>query len=351
MNTPNNRLQLVDMMIGFVMILVVLGHMSFNFAPQWYNEIFHTWIYSFHMELFIFLSALLIRYSYKGVHNFRQYIHYEWRKFRKFFFPFILVGVVVGLSSAYLNDTIKAQGGWFGTLWNELALLLTWPMQSHASFLWYIYILMGFYLISPLYFKLSRWQKMILCLFSIVPTLPEITYHFGAALFCKYLFFYALGVLCAEGIEDLRKLQWWHWMLSSLPFVGWTVYFSVTQDHSLLPIFTGMLSLPAVAFIGICFRNINWIRWCMTKISSGCYWIYLLQMFIAWGCAIVFRNSSLLIQHVPFWCFMIITAVLCLCIPLLFQALSNKLLSSPSVSQTRITSKNKAAILHNRKRK
>lgn len=349
MKTPNPRLQLIDMMIGIAMTLVVLGHMSFNFTPQWYNESFHTWIYSFHMELFIFLSAFLVRYSYKGVNSIKQYLHYEWRKFSKFFFPFILVGAVVGLSSAYFSGTVEAQGGWFETLLDEFIQMLTWPMQSHASFLWYIYVLMGFYLISPLYFKLPRWLKMTLCLLSIVLTLPEVTYHFGAALFCKYFFFYALGVLCAEGIEEMKDLQWWHWMLAALPFVGWTVYFVVTHDRSLFSVFTGLLSLPAAAFLGCCFRKVNWLRWCMTRISKGCYWIYLFQMFIVWGCAIVFRSTSL-IQFVPFWGFMIVTTLLCISIPLLFQALSDKLLDKTRANHTDSSSDSKAAVLSNKKK-
>lgn len=319
-----SRLVFVDMMIGIAMTLVVLGHLSFSFSPQWYNEVFHVWIYSFHMELFVFLSALLIRYSYRGVNAAGQYFQYEWRKFSKFFFPFILIGAVTGISSAYFNGIIEAQGGWLPTLWQELKLLVTYPMQSHASFLWYVYVLMGFYLISPLYFKLPRWLKMMLCLLSVGLTLPDVTYKFGAALFCKYFFFYALGVLCAEGIEELKSLQWWHWMLASLPFAGWTAYFIVTHDRSLFPVFTGLLSLPAAAFAGGGMRKARWICWCMTKISKGCYWIYLLQMFVAWGCAIAFRSTSL-INHVPFWAFMTVTTFLCLCIPLLVQALSDKL--------------------------
>jgi fucose 4-O-acetylase-like acetyltransferase len=320
-NSHASRLIGVDMMIGIAMTLVVLGHMSFNFTPEWYNVGLHGWIYSFHMELFIFLSALLIRYSYKGVHTIKDYFHYEWRKFSKFFFPFILVGAAVGICSAYFNGNL-GHNNWWSILVQESKSLLVWPMQSHASFLWYIYVLMGFYIISPLYFKLPRWAKMALCLIAIALPMIPCSYQFGGALFCKYAFFYCLGELCAEGLDELKSLKVWHWFLASLPFIAWSIYFIITKDNSLYSIFTGFIALPAAYFLSLGLEKISWICWCMTKISKGCFWIYLFQMFISWGCAIAFRESNL-ITIMPFWIFMIVCMLLSISIPLCFQALSD----------------------------
>ena len=91
------RLAVIDMMIGIAMILVVLGHQTVPFSPRWYDEGLHEWIYMFHMELFMFLSAFLIRYSYRGVKSVGDYGRYIWRKFVKFFVPFLVIGLVVSL--------------------------------------------------------------------------------------------------------------------------------------------------------------------------------------------------------------------------------------------------------------
>lgn len=50
---------IIDNIKGFGMILVVLGHMPIG-------EGVHLWIYSFHMPLFAFVSAIFLRKYYKG---------------------------------------------------------------------------------------------------------------------------------------------------------------------------------------------------------------------------------------------------------------------------------------------
>lgn len=317
------RLAIVDMMVGIAMTLVVLGHSNFNFTPGWYSQGLHPWIYAFHMELLAFLSALLIRYSYRGISNAREYLRYVGHKFAKFFVPFLLVGTAVGLSSTYLNQNVELQGGWWSALWNTLRQLLTLPMQSSASFLWYIYVLMGFYLVSPLVFKLPRWAKMALCLASIALTMLPATYKFGLALFCKYGFFYFVGVLCAEGIEDLKALKWWHALLASLPFAAWTIFFILAKP-SLFPVFTGIIALPAAAFLGMGLNKLKVLRWCMAQISNGCFWIYLLQMFVSWSCAMLYRETGL-IHVVPFGAFLVVDTLLSISLPLCLQALAEAL--------------------------
>ncbi|MDY5970057.1 MAG: acyltransferase [Bacteroidales bacterium] len=317
------RLVVVDMMVGIAMTLVVLGHNSFNFAPHWYNNGLHPWIYAFHMELFVFLSSLLIRHSYRGIDGFREYFQYIGRKFAKFFIPFLLVGTAVGLSSAYLNHNVELQGGWWSVLLNTLQQLFVWPMQSNASFLWYIYVLMGFYVISPLVFKLPRWTKMALCLASVALTVLPATYKFGLALFCKYGFFYFMGILCAEGIEELKTLKWWHALLGSLPFVAWTLYFILTKER-LFSVFTGLIALPATAFLGMGLKEVKPLRWCLARISKGCYWIYLLQMFVSWGCAILYRETAL-INVVPFGGFLFVNTLLSIALPLCLQTFAESL--------------------------
>ena len=50
----NIRLVSIDMMVGLAMILVVMGHFTLGFEPDWYGNGLHNWIYSFHMQLFLF---------------------------------------------------------------------------------------------------------------------------------------------------------------------------------------------------------------------------------------------------------------------------------------------------------
>lgn len=330
----SHRLNVVDYMVGLTMNLVVLGHMSFPFAPDWYNNAIHEWIYRFHMEVFVFLSAFLIRYSFKGVSSWVDYIKYVGRKFKKFFIPFLLVGLVVALSKAWSYGIVKSEI--WGYMWESLKCLLLYPMRSEASFLWYIYVLFGFYLVSPLVIKFPSWIKMILCILSMGLPLLGANHFLGGYLFCKYTFFYFLGILCAEGWEQLRDIKTWIIGLLSVPFLLWSFkYMSSCLNPDIegtfleigpqgFDILSGCLALPFLYFVARLIKKVNWISSILTQISKDCFWIYLLQMFVLWACA--FGFDYLGNKSFPFWIFMAISTILAISIPIGCSWLSRKTL-------------------------
>lgn len=322
----------LDIMVGIAMIFVVLGHQSFDGVPEWYANGLHEWIYRFHMEAFVFLSAFIIRYSYKGVHSLGEYVAYVGKKLKKFFIPFLLVGVVVALAGAWSRGVEKAELG--GLMVQQLKLLLLYPMQSEASFLWYIYILFGYYLISPLIFKLPRWVKMTLCVLSMGLPLLGCGHFLGGYLFCKYTFFYFLGVICAEGIEELRGLKTWVIGLVSVPFVIWSVRYIWSRMNPEIgnsfvevgpegfDIFSGCMALPFFYLCGRLIEKVKWLAAPLAQISKDCFWIYLLQMFVAWGCMYVVLWIN---RPFPFALFLVISSVLCIAVPMGARWLSQKL--------------------------
>lgn len=65
------RIQYIDAMRGFAILLVVIGHLiQYNFEDAFHNDIFNI-IYSFHMPLFFFISGCVSTTAYKGktMHN------------------------------------------------------------------------------------------------------------------------------------------------------------------------------------------------------------------------------------------------------------------------------------------
>lgn len=333
-NAAKARLLNLDLMVGLAMIFVVLGHMSFPFSPSWYNDGLHAWIYRFHMEVFVFLSAFLIRYSYKGVSTVGDYFKYEGRKLRKFFIPFLLVGLVVALAKAWSYDIVKSEI--WGYMWESLKCLLLYPMASEASFLWYIYVLFGYYLISPLVFKFPSWLKMLLCLLCMGLPLLGANHLLGGYMFCKYTFFYFLGVLCAEGWEQLRDMKTWLIGLLSLPFVLWSVKYILfclnpTQEGTFLEvgpqgydILSGCIALPFFYFLARILSHLKFTSKILCRISKDCFWIYLFQMFIGWGGAYALKFAGVE-ETFPFVAFIIICSLLCLSIPIGIAWLSNKI--------------------------
>jgi len=315
----SGRLAVIDMMVGMAMVLVVLGHMSVGGEPEWYGRGMHLWIYSFHMELFVFLSAFLIRYSYKGVDSLKSYGAYIWRKFVKLFLWFLIIGMGVSLLACVVKG-YPLNGGY---LLESLRTLLLYPRWSEAAFLWYIYILFGFYLVSPLLFRLPQWARVLLCVGALLLTMMP-----GSALlcsheFCQYTFFYFLGVLCAEWIEEIRSVKIWAWGLLSVPFLVWTVWllsegFRIEVQMWQLgwwTTVTGVASIPFFYLLGKALVKIKPLCKALTAVSKSCYWIYLLQMFVIWGVA------RLLWPAWPFGAFMAVAALLALVLPILLRGL------------------------------
>ena len=317
----NTRLVGIDMMIGLAMTLVVLGHASIGKVPYWYSHGLHNWIYSFHMELFLFLSAFLIRYTYREVKSLLEYGKYIWRKFKKFFLWFILIGMVVALLACPLKG-IPFSAKY---LWHSFCTLLLYPRYSETSFLWYIYILFGYYLISPLFFRLPQWGRVLICVATLfLPMLPQ-SQFIATYDFCQYSFFYCLGVLCAEWIEEIRGVKVWQWGLMSVPFVAWTAWvfsegMQIGFEHPQLGwwhIVTGVSAIPFFYLISMALKKIKSVNKTLTLISKDCYWIYLLQMFVIWGIVHIFQKINILTnQDISFTLFLIIASLLALAIPI-----------------------------------
>lgn len=325
------RLVRIDMMVGMTMLLVVLGHMSVGAEPEWYSNGLHNWIYSFHMEMFVFLSAFLIRYSYKGVESILEYGKYIWRKFKKFFVWFL----VIGLGVALLACVFKGKALTWSYITDSLRVMLTHPHRSEASFLWYIYILFGYYIISPLFFRLPQWFRVLCCVGALFLAMLEGGTFLAAHDFCQYTFFYCLGVLCAEWIEEIRSVKVWMWGLLSVPFIAYSAWlFGKAQfcgfEYPQLgwwTTVTGTAALPLFFLLSLAMEKIGIFRKAFTLISKDCYWIYLLQMFVIWGCvhlvAIVGIEKSL-----PFWIFLVIATILAIAIPIALAELTRRVLKS-----------------------
>lgn len=314
----HERLVAVDMMVGLAMIFVVLGHFTVGFEPDWYSLGLHNWIYTFHMQLFIFLSAFLIRYSYREVKSPLEYTAYIWRKFKKFFVWFIVIGFVVALLAVPLKG---AELSWLylGTTLRNLLLL---PRYSEASFLWYVYILFGYYLVSPLFFRLPQWMRVVCCIAAMFLPMLQAGHLFAAYDFCQYTFFYCLGVLCAEWIAEIRGAKVWLWAMASTPFLAFSIWlftdgisigFQFPQLGWWLLV-TGVAALPFFYLLAMALKKITPINNLLTLISKDCYWIYLLQMFVIWGCVALTKKMQL-VDAVPFWLFLTLTTLLALAIP------------------------------------
>lgn len=278
----HRRLHIVDVMQGIAMLWVVIGHHLLEFMPPIYDKI-HYYIYSFHMPYFIFISSFLIAYSYRG----QAYVPYVYKKFHKFFIPYVIVGILISGLTAF-------QCG-FDSFPVSLLNLLISPKESDATFLWYIYLLFFLYAIYPLCEKgLQRFQvysELVLLLMGIFLYLrPWNIQIFCLDYFSKYFLFYVLGIISAKYFALLRNhlplmkilgiccLLLFIW-LSSLVFVQ-----SADWVYSILC----FIAIPAMSGLSYIFLRSLSVKRVLESISRNCFHIYLLHMFFIQGIAIVF---------------------------------------------------------------
>lgn len=317
--STKQRLVHFDMMVGLAMTLVVLGHFSVGVEPKWYADGLHHWIYSFHMELFVFLSAFLIRYTYKEVQSPLEYGKYIWRKFKKFFVWFLIIGMAVAIIAPFFRHAPLS----VDYLWQSLRTLLLYPRWSETAFLWYIYILFGYYLISPLFFRLPQLVQVLCCIGALFLAMIDSGTFLCANEFCQYTFFYCLGVLCAQWIDDIRNAKRWLWALLSLPFVAYSIWIS-TEGYAIgfgirqlgwWTTVTGVASLPFFYLLSMALQKIGPVRKTLTAISKDCYIIYLLQMFIIWGSCWLLQQAGIL-EKTPFGVLLVGGTILAIALPI-----------------------------------
>lgn len=316
------RIVALDMMAGMAMILVVLGHQSIGTVPDWYRYALHEWIYSFHMELFVFVSGFVIRYSYPQVSGIGGYWRYIWKKIKKFCPWFLLIGMATAL--------LESASG--GIDWNETAVaarqLLLYPRQSSASFLWYIYILLGYYALSPLYFRLPPIVKTALCALSLLLPSLDAPHLLCAYDYCHYTFFYCLGALCCEWRDDILSVKQWAWGLMSMPFICWSIWVlsqgvGIEYQNARIGWWTtatGVASLPFFYLLAITAARHTALRKSLEAVARSSYWIYLLQMFVIQAVVLAF-DRTVGSNTVPYPLLMASAFLLALTLPMLLQRL------------------------------
>ena len=277
------RLTQLDNMRGIAMVLVVAGHLlAGNFVPAWYSGTVRDYLYSFHMALFFFISGFVAAYSYHPVHSLPEYLRYIWRKFKKFFPPFMFFGVVC------LLLTLWSTGFTWAKFYDGLYRLIVMPRASHSGYLWFIYLLFVFYCILPIIMSSpGRWFYGWIVPASVLPVFPIPTPIFVLDHFSRFFFFFFLGCVGVRHVDLLRTpssravcgagaLLFGLWSVAAL---GWGVWCEPYRISS------GLLSIPACAFLAAGAKRLPTVNSVLARISADCFWIYLLHLFVIQLCA------------------------------------------------------------------
>ena len=151
-----SRLDNFDLAKAFAIVLVVIGHFYPSDSPEWY-VLFRSWMYTFHMPLFMFISG----YIYIDFKKDEKKIEFVKKKVQRLMLPYIVVSVLI------ISLKLLSQKGMFVenpvTFFSYVQCLYK---PSAGYFLWFVWSLFSCFLIIP-FFK-SPASRLILFVIAVL---------------------------------------------------------------------------------------------------------------------------------------------------------------------------------------
>ncbi len=266
------HLVIIDILTLLATILVVMGHHKFlRESISWYPT-YDKIIYSFHMGFFMTISGFLIKYTFPENCSWKNYV---WKKVKKFVPAYFAVGLLAALI------TFKS----FESFVNDIILLIVNPSQGPIQIIWYIYILLLYYCLAPLIFRLSSKQRWWLLFFSIIPALlyQHLPTYFNLLHFFRLLPFFLLGTHLADNLNLIQKIADWKIFLLGVPFILFIIICIILQDNPLKGgigrLISSTLSLPLMYWTARKLAHNSFLANVSTLFSPYVYPVYLWQMF------------------------------------------------------------------------
>jgi fucose 4-O-acetylase-like acetyltransferase len=237
------RLLDVDRAKGLAIFLVVLGHIFINKVPagqEWYfpmNKV----IYKFHMSFFMFLTGLVMFYTYTPMKTFGDYFNYVKKKFIRLVPAYILFAVIIWFGKFLFGKVADVERAVTG--WSDFINVLVRPRYSHAGNLWYIYVCFIYFATIPIMLRIVRNKLELLISLAFVLYFVPNTSYFAIEQVFEYLFFFLLGGYAACHLDFYTKLidrySYLYVAFFILPLIAAFLF-------DFPKIILGLLSLPAL---------------------------------------------------------------------------------------------------------
>jgi fucose 4-O-acetylase-like acetyltransferase len=237
------RLADIDRAKGLAIVLVVVGHLIADEYPPhnlWYFHLERI-LYSFHMAFFMFLTGVVMFYSYPVMETFQDYAAYVKRKFIRlipayFLFAFaIAAGKTAAAHFAYIENSVSGFDGF-------LRVFLC-PNDSYCRSVWYIYAIFVYFVTIPILLKIFRQNLTILLVLALALYFVPRTPYFAQDAVCKHMFVFLLGGLAARHYATyVGILDKYRWVFVSAFALCLLAYFAVRVPRLLF----ALCSIPAL---------------------------------------------------------------------------------------------------------
>ncbi len=206
MNKVKQRLTYISNARVIGILLVVFGHSyPFNVQIPDILYLFRSFIYCFHMPLFIFLSGFLVSKT-KSI-EYRGISEYLKNRTVKLLTPYIVLSLLCYvpkvLVSAYINDTVEL------SLANFVRTILV-PRENVWGHFWFLPVIWIFAIVSILYEKLLKDKNvfaiLILPVSFLMLFLPQTTQWFAINDLTKNLCWYFLGMWLGKSDKSITYI-------------------------------------------------------------------------------------------------------------------------------------------------
>lgn len=250
---------LLDMMRGWAIILVVLGHAGVSDA-------FRVFIYSFHMPLFFFISGFFC----SDRKNIKSFLFSKWKSL---YVPFATVySLLIFLSHwLYQFDLTRFDYDSLGDIGKALCLVLRFRVGA-MDLLGHFWFLPVLFFISIIFYGMLRLTKTCPCrkfilvcggaIFTCAGVLM-IVFHlpnpYDLHRVCYYMGFYMLGWLIAQqGVTIIKS----HYGLGLSLLLLMVVFSCVNNTVKFYPLLAIFMAVVGIGFSWLFMEIIQKIRFC-----------------------------------------------------------------------------------------
>lgn len=325
----SKRIQTVDCLSVLMMIFVIMGHCLFPEAPAWYKD-GRTHVYAFHMSVFMCVSGFLVAYSCSKETGLRRECSRSLKKIVKFFSLILGVGGAVVALKLLTSGQLLSADAWF----QNVRLLVFYPMLSEAQFLWYIYLLCWVYFLYPI---IRRLPDLCLIVVGVAAMLCSFCFwnswgFMGISQLIRYLPYIFLGVYVCRHLEWFQSISNRRWMVASVPFAIYSLLYSF--DSSLVfsepwmwrfwMICLGVLALPFWLAVSRWILKYRWMDKSIEFLSRYLLYIYVLQMFVLHALYAVIKQVGF-IHTMPYALFVLLSTIVVLVLVPLMVIVSQKI--------------------------
>lgn len=275
----SNRLAHISFLQSYGIILVVLGHSTYQLGHAGLTPWVNLWVYQFHMPLFFFISGYLLSYGCerRGISPAQLPLgKFMWGKMKRLLLPYIVLNTVAYLPKTLVSGMALRPVDF--SLTGYLHMLL-YPADNVIAFMWFLPALFMVFVMFMIIVRTPLERHLPLTMAALVVAGIVVPFHRVALLYigtsCIYLVFFIFGYYFRQkNIDEFVEL--YAERIASMA-VGPTIVMMFMPDFSVrfyLGAFIGIMMSVALSRIYLK-RGYHFID----HLNGASYTIYLLSWF------------------------------------------------------------------------